>query len=280
LILYAIISTQAKAAVTIEQMFLGGIGPGLLLVGLTAWWGVAVGPKRAGDRARFDVAEARRALWAAKWELLLPVVAILALFGGFATPVEAAALTALYAFLVETLVYRDLKWRGEGATVLATATECGLLVGGVLLILGVANGFTNYLVDAGIPARLVDWTKASIQSPWMFLLLLNLFLLVVGCLMDIYSAIVVVVPLIVPIGKIYGIDPVHLGIVFLANLELGYLTPPVGMNLFLASYRFKKTLPEVTRSVLPMLLVLLAGVLLITYVPLLTTLLPRWFAPH
>jgi tripartite ATP-independent transporter DctM subunit len=286
--LYAIISTQAKAPVTIEQMFLGGILPGFVLVGLTAWWGIAVGPKLNRERKRFDSREAWRAIWDAKWELLLPAVALVALFGGFATPVEAAALTALYAFVIETFLYRDLKWcRSQmlaptepgqlPPTILNVVAECGLLIGGVLLILGVANGFTNYLVDAGIPAKMVEWTTASIHSPWMFLLLLNLFLLVVGCLMDIYSAIVVVVPLIVPIGKVYGIDPVHLGIIFLANLELGYLTPPVGMNLFLSSYRFKKPMIEVTRAIIPMLFVLLTGVLLITYIPPLTTLLPRWF---
>ena len=156
--------------------------------------------------------------------------------------------------------------------------ECGLLVGGVLLILGVALGFTNYLVDAEVPARGVEWVTGTIHSPLLFLLLLNLFLLVVGCLMDIYSAIVVVVPLIVPIGAAFGIDPVHLGIIFLANLELGYLTPPVGMNLFLSSYRFNKPdargLPrhraDADRAG--------GGVLLITYFPALTTTLPRWFA--
>ena len=288
LILFAIISTQAKAAVTIEQMFLGGILPGILMVVLTAWWGIAVGPKSGDTSHRFDAIKALRAIWEAKWELLLPVVALVALFGGFATPVEAAAVTALYAFIVETFVYRDLKWLRSQVrasiepgqippTILNVVTECGLLVGGVLLILGVANGFTNFLVDAEVPAKMVEWTRTSIQSPWMFLLLLNLFLLVVGCLMDIYSAIVVVVPLIVPIGLAYHINPVHLGIIFLANLELGYLTPPVGMNLFLSSYRFKKPMAEVTRSILPMLLVLLVGVLLITYVPPLTTTLPRWF---
>jgi C4-dicarboxylate transporter, DctM subunit len=292
LILYAIISTQARAPVTIEQMFLGGIVPGCLLVGLTAWWGIAVGPKSEDTGHRFDVTEALRAIWEAKWELLLPVVALVALFGGFATPVEAAAVTAFYAFIIETFLYRDLKFLSHGVsrsgaetdastpaskTLLEVATECGLLVGGVLLILGVANGFTNYLVDARIPAKLVEWTTASISSPWMFLLLLNVFLLVVGCLMDIYSAIVVVVPLLVPIGRQFGINPIHLGIIFLANLELGYLTPPVGMNLFLSSYRFKKPMAEVTRAVIPMLLVLLTGVLMITYIPALTTTLPRWF---
>src|ERR1051325_10063039 len=156
-------------------------------------------------------------------------------------------------------------------------TECALLVGGVLLILGVALGFTDFLIEAEVPDRLLAWVQTSIHHPWLFLLVLNLFLLVVGCLMDIFSAIVVVVPLIVPIGAAFGINPIHLGIIFLANLELGYLTPPVGMNLFLASYRFSKPLSEVSRSIIPILLVLLAGVLCITYVPWLTTALPRAF---
>ena len=268
LILYAIV-----ARITIEEMFLGGILPGILMVAMTAWWGIQAGPKETKSRATFDLAEAKEAVWRAKWELLLPAVAFAGLFGGFATPVEAAALTAFYAFVVETLVYRDLKIRRD---VLRVMTECGLLVGGVLLILGVALGFTNYLVDAQIPSRAVDWVTGSIHSRWVFLLLLNLFLLVVGCLMDIFSAIVVVVPLIVPMGQAFGVDPVHLGIVFLANLELGYLTPPVGMNLFLSSYRFSKPLSEVYRSVVPILVVLFVGVLCITYLPALTTALPDW----
>jgi len=210
----------------------------------------------------------------AKWELLLPVVAMVALFGGFATPVEAAAVTALYAFVVETFVYRDLRIRRQIPEVMA---ECGLLVGGVLLILGVAMGFTNYLVSAQVPDLAVDWVQGSIESRWAFLLTLNAFLLVVGCLMDIFSAIVIVVPLIVPVATAFGIHPVHLGIIFLANMELGYLTPPVGMNLFLSAYRFDKPVPEVMRSVIPMFVVLLIGVLLITYLPFLTTSLPEWF---
>ncbi len=271
LILYAIV-----AKVPIERIFLGGILPGIVLVIAVAWWGMRQMPKSAEGRKAFDVREAGRTCWEAKWELALPVVALVSLFGGFATPVEAAALTALYAFFIETAVYRDLKLRRDVPRVMA---ECALLVGGVLLILGVALGFTNYLIDAEVPARGVEWVTGTVHSPLLFLLLLNLFLLVVGCLMDIYSAIVVVVPLIVPIGQAYQIDPVHLGIVFLANLELGYLTPPVGMNLFLSSYRFNRPLPEVYRSIVPILIVLAAGVLLITYFPALTTTLPRWFAP-
>jgi tripartite ATP-independent transporter DctM subunit len=205
--------------------------------------------------------------------LVLPVVALVALFGGFATPLEAAALTAFYAFIVETFVYRDLKILRDVPRVM---TECALLVGGVLLILGVALGLTDFLIEAEVPDKLLAWVQTSIHNPLVFLLVLNLFLLIVGCLMDIYSAIIVVVPLIVPLGAAFGINPIHLGIIFLANLELGFLTPPVGMNLFLSSYRFNKPMGEVVRAVIPMLLVLLAGVLLITYVPPLTTLLPRW----
>jgi len=152
--------------------------------------------------------------------------------------------------------------------------ECVTLVGGVLLILGVALGFTNYLIDAQIPTRALAWVQARIASPLLFLLVLNLFLLVVGCLLDIYSAILVVAPLIAPMGRAYGIDPIHLGIIFLANLQLGYLTPPVGMNLFLSAYRFNQPLVRVYRYSFPFLLILLAGVLIITYLPGLTLTLP------
>jgi TRAP-type C4-dicarboxylate transport system permease large subunit len=155
-------------------------------------------------------------------------------------------------------------------------TECGLLVGGILLVLGVALGLTNFLVDAEVPAHAVDWTTRVVHSPVLFLLLLNVFLIIVGCLMDIYSAIIIQVPLLVPLGMAYGIDPIQLGIIFLANLELGYLTPPIGLNLYMSSYRFGKPVPVVLRSVLPIIIVLHIGVLVITYVPALTTLLPRW----
>jgi tripartite ATP-independent transporter DctM subunit len=276
LILYAIVaSLNAKAGgVTIEKMFLGGLGPGLLLVAMAAWMGVRLGPKEQAGRPAFDRGEAGRAMWVAKWELLLPVVALVALFGGVATPVEAAAVTALYAFAVETFVYRDFRRAREIPRVMA---ECGLLVGGVLLILGVALGFTNYLIDAEIPTRAVEWITGAVQSKYAFLLALNLCLLAVGCVMDMYSAIVVVVPLIVPLGQAYGIDPIHLGIIFLANMELGLLTPTVGINIFLSSYRFGKPVLQVSRAVIPMQCMLVIGVLVITYLPPLTTLLPRWF---
>ena len=269
LIFYGVI-----AGVDIRAMFLGGIVPGILLIVLTAMWGISQAPRTAAGRQQFEWREARAAAWDAKWELLIPVVALGALFSGLATPVEAAALTAFYVFVIETIVYKDLRPFRDSPRVMA---ESGVLVGGVLLILGVALGFTNYLAFAEIPARAVDWVTATVHSKWLFLLLLNLFLLVVGALMDVYSAIVIVAPLLVPLGVAFGIAPVHLGIVFLANLELGLLTPPVGVNLFLASMRFRKPMSEVIRAVIPMLLVLLVGVFLITYIPALTTTLPRWF---
>ncbi|MEW6305507.1 MAG: TRAP transporter large permease subunit [Verrucomicrobiota bacterium] len=272
LILYAIIATNAGANITIKNIFLGGALPGLVLVIATAALGIWLSPQ-SGERATFNAREAGAAIWQAKWELLLPAVAFGGLFGGFATPVETAALTAFYAFFVETFVYRDLKLFKDVPRVI---TECGLLIGGVLLILGVALAFTNYLVDAQVATKALEWTQENIDSRIMFLLALNVLLLVVGCLMDVYSAIIVVVPLLVPMGEAFGIHPVHLGIIFLANLELGFLTPPVGMNLFLASYRFNKPLPEVYKSVVPMVAVRLVAVLLITYVPFLSTWLPGW----
>jgi len=275
LILYAVVANANAGAggVTIERMFLGGLGPGLLLVSMASLMGLWIGPKKQAATAKFDGAEAGRAIWAAKWELLLPVVALAALFGGLATPVEAAAVTALYAFVVETFVYRDFKRASDVPRVMA---EAGLLVGGVLLILGVALGFTNYLVDAQVPTHAVEWVTGVVKSKYAFLLALNLCLLAVGCVMDIYSAIIVVAPLIVPLAMAYGVDPVHLGIIFLANMELGLLTPTVGLNIFLSSYRFGKPVLQVSRAVIPMQGVLLAGVLLITYLPPLTTFLPRW----
>jgi tripartite ATP-independent transporter DctM subunit len=246
------------------------------LVGLTALWGIRIGT-RAGDAGRtpFVAREAWRAVWEAKWELLVPVVALVSLFSGFATPVEAAALTALYTFLVNVVIKRDLHIFRDVPRVMG---ECGLLIGGVLLILGVALGFTHYLVDAQIPDQAVEWATATFKNhKFLFLLTLNLVLLVIGGLVEIYAAIVVVVPLLVPLGAAFGIDPVHLGIIFLANMELGFLAPPVGINLLLASYRFNKPVGEVMRASLPMLGVMVIGVLLITYVPWLTTWLPQHF---
>ena len=263
LILYGIV-----AQVPIRNLFIGGALPGLLLVLLVAGWGMREGWVHGVPRTQFSGSDALSALWQAKWELMLPIFLVTAILGGFATPVEAAALSALYALCIQCLIHRDLHPLKDLPSVLR---RCVVLIGGVLIILCVAMGLTSYLVDAQIPTQLLDWVQERISSPLVFLLMLNVFLLLVGCLMDIFSATIVVVPLIVPLGLAYGIDPVHLGIIFIANLELGYLTPPVGLNLFLASYRFKKPLLEVYRAAIPMLIILAIGVLLITYVPFLTT---------
>lgn len=274
LILYAIVASTQRVSISLEQIFLGGVLPGALLLLLTIAWGVWKQPPGAVEKKPFVGKELVSAIWGAMGELLLPVVALVSLFSGYATPVEAASVSAFYAFilyLIDALKVRKVSVVKELPDVMA---ECGLLVGGVLLILGVAMGFTNYLITEMVPTKIVDWAQAAIESPLLFLLLLNVFLILVGCLMDIFSAIIVVVPLIVPLGAAYGINPVHLGIIFLANLQLGYITPPIGMNLFLASYRFDKPMSVVIRAALPMLAVFIVGVLLITYVPALTTWLP------
>lgn len=265
LILYAIIAQQP-----IEAMFLAALLPAAVMTTLLAWLGIHRQPKDA-ERHRFDWREAGAATWDAKWELAIPLVIFGGLISGYVTPTETAALTAFYAFVVEVVIYRDLSVARDVRRVM---TECGLLVGGIILILGMALGFTNYLFDAQVPDHAAEWVRASISSPWVFLLALNVLLLLVGAFMDIFSAIIVVTPLLVPVGLAFGIDPLHLGIIFLANMELGFLLPPVGMNLYFASYRFGKPVTEVVRAVVPALGVLALGVLVITYVPALSTWLP------
>ena len=263
LILYAIV-----ADIPYQNLFIGGIVPGFIMLFLLAAWGVREGLRGGARRTDFASSEAVRALWAAKWEVLLPVIILVAIFGGFATIVESAALAACYALVVQVFVHKDLSITRD---LLGVLQKCCVLIGSILIIFGVAMGFTSYLVDAQVASRVLAYAQAHIHSPLVFLLCLNIFLLIVGCLMDIFSAIVVVVPLILPIGAAFGIDPIHLGIIFVANLELGYLTPPVGLNLFIASVRFDRPLLEVYRAALPMLAILGIGVLLITYVPWLTT---------
>jgi tripartite ATP-independent transporter DctM subunit len=201
------------------------------------------------------------------------VVVLTALLGGYATTSESAAIAALYAVIVQRFIHRDLP---RFSDVLRVASESIGLVGGVLLILAVAVGLTNYLVNAQVPTQLIDWTQSHIESRALFLLCLNIFLLLVGTVMDIFSAIVVVVPLIIPLAEVYDINLVHLGVIFIANLELGYLHPPLGLNLLLASVRFQKPVLEVMWATLPMLGILALGVLLITYVPWLTLGILQW----
>jgi tripartite ATP-independent transporter DctM subunit len=197
----------------------------------------------------------------------MPVLVLVSLFGGFATPVEASAITALYALIVTALVQRDYPSVRALAVVFS---KSGLLIGGILLILGVSLGLTSYLIDAEIPQLAVQWVTSSVHSRILFLLLLNLFLVVVGAIMDIYSAIVVVVPLIAPLGAAFGIDPVHMGILFLTNLQLGYLMPPVGENLFISAYRFDRSIGTIYRACVPMILIFVVVTLLVTYAPWLT----------
>ena len=257
----------------IDKLFIGGILPLLVMVSLVAAVGIRQGIKSNAVREPFVPREALVAMWEAKWELLLPVIMVIGIFGGFGTLTEAAALTAFAAFIVEAFIYRDLSIRRDFDKVFV---ECATIVGGVLLIMGVALGFTNYLIDASIPTRIIDWVQTNVHSKYLFLLMLNLALLVVGALMDVFAAILVVVPLLKPLAAAYAIDPVQMGIIFIANLELGYLHPPVGLNLFLAAYRFKKPMTTIMWATLPFLLILFVSVLLITYVPWLTTGPLRW----
>jgi C4-dicarboxylate transporter, DctM subunit len=263
LIVYAVVAT-----IPMEDLFLGGLMPGVLLTSMIAAWGVREGLVTRRLRVPFQMKEALASLWVAKWEALMPVVVILAIFTGWATPIEAAAVTAFYALVTQAGIHREISL---GADLRRVLSGCAAVIGGVLIILGVAVGLTSFLVNNDVPGQLLLWTQQHIHSKVMFLLALNVFLLAVGCMMDIFSAIIIVVPLIVPLGEAYGVDPVHLGIIFVANLELGYLTPPVGLNLFLAAYRFDRPLVQVFRAAVPMLVILGIGVLLITYVPWLTT---------
>ncbi len=260
-ILYGVI-----ARVPIIDMFKAGLVPGILLIAPICLVCIWQGFKTGAGRAPFRLREAAAAIWIAKWEVIMPILVLVLIFGGFCTLVEASAVLVVYALIVEAFIYRDL-----GLQVLVTMlVKCAALVGGVLIILGVAMGLTSYLVDAQVPMHAATWAAKHVHTRWLFLLTLNGGLIIVGCLMDIYSALVVVVPLILPVAESFGVHPAHLGIIFLANLQLGYLTPPVGMNLFFASFRFERPLTGVSRDALPFLLIMAVVVLLITYVPWLT----------
>ncbi len=263
IILYAIV-----AKIEVKDLFVGAFLPGVILTVLMVIWALRRGYQAHVVRKPFDPKEAWAALRAGIWEVALPIAALAAIFSGYATLVEAAAFTVLYTVLIERFVYRDLRLTRDMLPIL---TDSATIIGGVLIILAAAAGLTSYLIDARIPALALDWVRAQVQSPLLFLLLLNGFLIMVGFVMDIFSAILVVVPLIVPMGDAFGIDPIHLGVIFLANLELGFLTPPVGLNLFLAAYRFDRPLPMLYRAVAPVLIPRIIGLVLITYVSWLST---------
>lgn len=254
------------AELDLDALFRAGATPGILLVLAVGAYAAWRGAKSGAQRSRFVAREALAALWHAKWEVLLPVVILVGLFGGFATLVETAALTVLYAVVLENGIFRELSW----SAIRRVALEGATLIGGFMIILSVALGLTNYLIIAQVPMQVLEWVRAYIESPILFLLMLNLLLIAVGAAMDIYSAIIVLVPLIAPLASAYGIHPVHLGVIFLTNMQLGYLMPPMGENLFLAAYRFEKSLAELYGYVLPYVVILLAVVLVITYVPALS----------
>ena len=262
-----IILYGVTAQINIKHMFVGGVLPGIFLVLTLSIIGIITAIRNKVSRVPFRIKEALSSVRESIWEIFLPVIIILGYFLGFTTLVETAAVAVIYAIIIEVFVNRDLTLMDLPAVFM----KCIPIIGGVLMILAVSKGLSYYIVDAEVPMRLSEWTRANIHSRYLFLLLLNIALLITGCLMDIFSAIVVVVPLIIPLGELFGIDPIHLGIIFLANLELGYLTPPVGLNLFLASYRFNEPLAKIYRDVIPFFLALLVTVLLITYIPWIST---------
>ena len=251
------------ATYSIVHFFIGAVIPGIILVLAMVGAGIVTSLKVKIPTETFNPAMALRSLKESAFELLLPVILVAGFFSGLLTLVEVSAVSVVYVFIVEVFVKKDIAFSGL-TKVFSKAVP---IIGGVLAILAMAKALSYAIIDSGLPENLVFWMQGAVRSKYVFLLLLNLALLVVGCLMDIFSAILVVLPLIVPLGHAYGIDPVHLGIIFVINLEVGFLTPPVGMNLFLASYRFQKPFAQICRSVLPYLLIQFAVVLLVTYIP-------------
>lgn len=266
-VLYSVVAGSREMSVPADALYLAGLLPGLLLVVMVAGYGIWVGRRANLPRQRFAWGELGRAAWLAKWELLLPVFVVVLFATGVASMVETAAAALAFAIIVECGFERDLHPLRDLPRALVRSS---ILTGAVLILLASALGLTSYLVDAQVPETLLTWVRTHISSPIVFLLALNVILLVLGSVLEIYSAIIILAPLVAPLGAAFGIDPVHLGVIFLANLELGFLFPPVGLNLFLSSSRFGKSLPELYRHVLPFLIILGAGVLLITYVPALS----------
>ena len=268
LILYGVVAQSMGASVNIDQLFLAGVLPGVLMLVMLAVWSMFQRRENA-ETQPFTIREALAALWAAAPELPLPFVVLGGIYGGWLAVSEAAAVTAMYVLVVEVVVRREISWRHLPVVM----RDSMVLVGGILIILGVSLASTNYVIDTELPTRIFDVIRELIASKWTFLIALNVFLLFLGMLLDIFSALVIMVPIILPIALDYGVDPVHLGIIFLANMQLGYFTPPVGMNLFIASYRFEKPILELCVATLPFFFILLVAVLLITYLPQLSTLL-------
>ena len=262
------------ALVSIKDLFIGALIPGIILSVAVAGYSIFQGYAQHVERQPFNLKQIWAELKNSYWEVIIPLLILYGVFGGYTTLVETSSIAVIYIFIVEVFVYKDLSIRDMPRIII----DCATLIGGVLIILGVAMGLTSYIVDAQIPMLLMEWVKETITSKYVFLLLLNILLLVVGCLMDIFSAIIIVVPLIIPLLELFpDIHPVHLAVIIIANLELGYLTPPVGMNLFLSAYRFDKDMPVVYKATLPFFLLSLIVVLAITYIPILSLGLLRLF---
>lgn len=259
LILYAMISQ-----VNVDALFLAGIVPGMLLIVLLSTYSIISGKKFNLPKQSFSIGRVKKAFVGAIWIVPLPFIILIGIYGGFFTASEAAAIAVMYVLFIEVFIYKDINvWRD----IPRIAANSMILVGGVLIILGCALGLTNYLVDEQVPMKIIEVMRQYITSKFMFLAILNVFLLIVGCMMDIFSATIVVAPLIAPIAKEFGVNPIHLGIIFLTNLEIGYSTPPVGMNLFISSFRFKKPISQLYSASLPFIGVLFIALLIITYVP-------------
>lgn len=266
IILYGFVS-----GVSIESLFMAGVLPGTLLVVTLSLFSVFTVRKWSIERPRFSGKEFYSALKAAAWEIPIPFLLLGGIYGGVFTPTEAGALTVAYILFLKVVVFREMSLLKDVPGVMVESMK---MVGGIMIVLGAALGFTNYLVDAFIPMRILEWMEGMVGTRIGLLLLINLFLILVGCMMDIFSAILVVVPLIMPLAGKFGIDPVHLGIIFLTNLAIGYNTPPIGINLFVASSRFNRPVTEISRATLPFLVIMLIVLLVVTYWPPLTLFLP------
>ncbi len=258
IILFGVVSEAS-----INQLFAAGLLPGIFLIVLLSLYSMFIGKRDAVVQTKFHFAEVLKTANQAKWELFIPVIVVVGIYGGFFTLGEIASITVAYSLIIEVFIQKDIRI----SQIPSIMKRSMILVGGILVILGAAYGLTNYLIDAEIPMLILDSMRVYITSKFLFLLTLNIFLLIVGCVLDIFSAILVTVPLILPIAESYGINPVHLGIIFLTNLEIGYSTPPVGMNLFIASFRFNKSVLTLYRSTIPFLVILFIALMFITYMP-------------
>jgi C4-dicarboxylate transporter DctM subunit len=268
IILYSMI-----AAVSIDQLFVAGIIPGIILIVVLSLYSARISKKEKIQKQPFQFRELWAALKEARWEAPLPVLIVGGFYGGWFTLVDASLFTAAYVFVIELFLYKDIKIRQVPVIV----RESMILVGGILLILGSALGLTNFLVDANVPTQILAYMETFIDNKIVFLIFLNIFLLIIGMMMDIFSAIIVIVPLLLPIAAKFGVDPVHLGIIFLTNMEIGYSTPPVGLNLFIASFRFEKPVIKLYKATLPFIGLMLIALILITYIPELSLFLVEYF---